>query len=216
MNIIAGGGKYGTYAVELLREKGMSFVVVDVDPNCLAATHFGLKTVSSVEFEGEFFIRGDLKVVLNLMETLDVEFVFPTVPTHLAADLARTKYELQPWSVGLEGVLSRLPQAVILQAGKGRLITSFNRDHHCIDKCSMPVLCPSSGARRPCTMTELLKFASPEAFVLVSHSVAPGIGALKSSELVELLDWAGRKTAFLVATACDCHGVLSAFKKIVP
>jgi hypothetical protein len=63
-------------------------------------------------------------------------------------------------------------------------------------------------------MTELMQFASPEAFILVSYSMAPGMGALKGSELLEFFKWANLRDKFVVATACDCHGVFSAFKKL--
>jgi hypothetical protein len=43
--------------------------------------------------------------------------------------------------------------------------------------------------------------------------MAPGMGALKGSELLELFNWAKTKEKFIVATACDCHGVFSAFQK---
>jgi hypothetical protein len=43
--------------------------------------------------------------------------------------------------------------------------------------------------------------------------MAPGMGALKGSELLEFFNWAETKTEFVVGTACDCHGVFSAFKK---
>jgi hypothetical protein len=62
-------------------------------------------------------------------------------------------------------------------------------------------------------MTHLMEFACPEAFILVSHSMAPGMGALKGSELTEFFSWAISKAEFIVGTACDCHGVFSAFRK---
>jgi hypothetical protein len=62
-------------------------------------------------------------------------------------------------------------------------------------------------------MTELMRFASPEAFILISYSMAPGMGALKGSELLEFFNWAKTKEKFIVATACDCHGVLNAYQK---
>jgi hypothetical protein len=64
-------------------------------------------------------------------------------------------------------------------------------------------------------MTQLMRFASPEAFILVSYSMAPGMGALKGSELLEMFDWTKTKEKFVVGTACDCHGVFSAFQKRV-
>jgi hypothetical protein len=139
--------------------------------------------------------------------------VFPTAPVHIAADLAKIKFSLAPWSEAINAILPKLPQVVVLYAGRGKLIVSFNRDHDCIDKCTMPQVCPSSQIKKPCAMTELMRFASPEAFILISYSMAPGMGALKGSELLEFFDWAKTKEKFIVATACDCHGVLNAYQK---
>ncbi len=36
MNVIVGGGKYGSYAVDLLKNEGKNFVVVDTNPVCSA------------------------------------------------------------------------------------------------------------------------------------------------------------------------------------
>ena len=213
MNIIAGGGKYGSYAVEFLRKQGKSFTVVDVDRDCLVARKFGLQVSEEIGSEGEYFIKGDLRAVLDLIETIRVELVFPTVPTHLAADLASLKFGLAPWLEGINPILAGLPQAVVLQGGKGKLIVSFNRDHECIDKCAMPAVCPTSGTRKPCTMTALMRFASPDAFILLSHSVAPGLGALRCAEINEFFTWMEKKEKFVVGTACDCHGVFTAFRR---
>jgi hypothetical protein len=213
MDIIVGGGKYGCHAVEYLRQKGKSFVVVDINPDCLAVKRFGLKTFQKASQNGEQFIQGDLIKVLELIGTLKPEYVFPTAPVHIAADMVKTKFTLTPWTEAISSITPNLPQAVILLAGKGKLILSFNRDNECIEKCAMPEVCPTSKTRKPCTMTKLMKFASPEAFILISHSMAPGMGALKGSELCEFFNWAKNKDKFVVGTACDCHGVFSAFKK---
>jgi len=214
MDIIVGGGKYGCDAVELLRQKGKGFVVVDINPRCLAVKRFGLKVSSRIGSEGEHFVQGDLSKVLELLERVKPEFLFPTAPVHIAADLAKIKFDLEPWAEGINSVLPKLPQTVVLQAGKGKLIVSFNRDNNCVEKCAMPEVCPSSGTRKPCTMTKLMGFASPEAFILVSHSMAPGMGALKGSELLEFFEWAKTKEKFLIGTACDCHGVFTAFQNV--
>ncbi|MCX8153046.1 MAG: hypothetical protein N3E52_01270 [Candidatus Bathyarchaeota archaeon] len=215
MNIIVGGGKYGCYAVEHLRKNGKGFVLVDIEANCLAAKRFNLVASTPVTSKGEYFMHGDLSTVLNLIETLKPEYVFPTVPVHMAADLLRLKFNLESWPEAINAILPKLPEAVVLASGRGKLIVSFNRDHMCIDKCSMPPVCPSSKIKKPCTMTELIRFACPEAFILVSYSMAPGMGALKGSELLSLLEWAEQQDKFVVATTCDCHGVLDALQKRV-
>lgn len=213
MNIIIGGGKYACYAVEHLRQKGQGFVVVDTDPNCLAVERFGVAALKQSPSNGEHFVQGDLSTVLDLIEKLKPEYVFPTAPLHIAADLAKIKFALDPWTEAINAILPKLPEVVVLAAGKGKLVASFNRDKSCVEKCSMPLICPSTHMRKPCTMTELIRFASPDAFILISHSVAPGMGALKGSELLDFFNWARQREKFVVATTCDCHGVLDAFQK---
>jgi hypothetical protein len=214
MNIIVGGGKYGCYAIEFLRQKGKGFVVVDINRNCLAVKRFGIKVSAHTNIsEGEHLVHGDLSTVLELIERLKPEYVFPTAPVHIAADLAKIKFGLQPWLEAVNAILPWLPEAIILQAGRGKVFVSYNRDKECVEKCAMPEICPSTKIRKPCTMTNLMRFASAEAFIIVSHAMAPGLGALKGSELQEFFDWAENKEKFVVGTACDCHGVFTAFKK---
>ncbi len=213
MDIIIGGGKYGCHAIEFTREKHGSFVVVDPDPHCQAIQRFDLKSLKGTPAHGEHFVQGTLPKAIELIELLKPEYVFPTAPVHIAADMARIKFNLTPWTEAINAILPYLPSAVILLANQGKLIVSYNRDHECLEKCSMPEVCPTSKTKKPCTMTRLMRFASPDAFILVSHSMAPGMGALKGSELQEFFDWARNKSQFVVGTACDCHGVFSAFKK---
>ncbi len=213
MDLIIGGGKYGCYAIEYLRQKKKDFLVVDTNPNCLAVKRFSLKTFERPSLEGESFVNGGLPKVLELIGEMKPEYVFPTAPVHIAADLAKIKFNLIPWSEAITDMLPRLPEVVVLHAESEKLVVSFNKGHECIEKCSMPEVCPSSGIKKPCTMAKLMRFASPEAFMLISYSIAPGLGALKGSELSELFKWAETKERFIVATACDCHGVFSAFQK---
>ena len=214
MEVIVGGGKYGCEAVEYLRKKRRGFVLVDKDPNCLAVKRFGLKPAVHIGTEGEHFFQGDIATVLELIEHLKPEYVFPTAPVHVAAELAKIKFELAPWDEEINCILSNLPPSVILRAGRGNLIVSYNRDKDCLEKCEAPEVCPSTRKRRPCTMDRLMKFAYPEGFILISHQMAPGMGALKGSELREFFDWAEKKEKFVVATACNCHGFFSAFRKV--
>jgi hypothetical protein len=214
MNIIVGGGKYGCHAIEFLRQKGKGFVVVDIDRNCLAVKRFRIKASADTNIsEGEHFVHGDLSTVSELIEKLKPEYVFPTAPVHIAADLAQIKFDLQPWLEAVNAILPWLPEAVILQAGRGKVFVSYNRDKECLEKCAMPEVCPTTKIRKPCTMTKLMRFASPDAFIIESRVMAPGLGALKGSELAEFFGWAENKEKFVVGTACNCHGVFSAFQK---
>jgi hypothetical protein len=213
MDIIVGGGKYGCDAVEYLRKKRRGFVLVDIAPDCLAVKRFGLKSSAHIGTEGEYFLQGDIATVLELIVTLRPEYVFPTAPAHIAAELAKIKFKLTPWEEEINSILPNLPSTIILRAGRGNLIVSYNRDKNCIEKCEAPEICPSTRKRRPCTMDMLMKFAYPEGFILISHQMAPGMGALKGSELLKFFDWVEKKDKFVIATACNCHGFFSAFKK---
>jgi hypothetical protein len=213
LDIIIGGGKYGCHAIEFVREKQGAFIVVDPDPNCQAVQRFDLKILDGSPAEGEYFVLGDLSKALELIDLLKPEYVFPTAPVHIAADMAKIKFSLVPWTEAVNEILPYLPLTVILVANKGKLVMSYNRDYDCLENCSMPEVCPTSKTKKPCAMTRLMRFASPNAFILVSHSMAPGMGALKGSELLEFFEWAKARDEFVVGTACDCHGVFSAFKK---
>jgi hypothetical protein len=214
MDIIVGGGKYGCEAVEYLRKKRKGFVLVDKDPNCLAVKKYKLKTAFDIDAEGEFFIQGEIATVLQLIARLKPEYVFPTAPIHIAAELAQSKFKLATWDEAINYILANLPPSVILRAGSGTLIVSYNRDKECIEKCEAPEVCPSTRKRKPCTMDKLMKFACPEGFILISHQLAPSIGALRGSELLEFFAQVEEKDKFVVATACSCHGFFTALKKV--
>ncbi|UCF45057.1 MAG: hypothetical protein JSW44_04740, partial [Candidatus Bathyarchaeota archaeon] len=127
MDIIVGGGKYGCEAVEYLRKKRRGFVLVDKDPGCLAVKRYKLKTASDFNAEGEHFIQGDIATVSQLLTCLKPEYIFPTAPIHVAAELARSKFKLAPWDEAINYILVNLPPSVILRTGSGNLIVSYNR-----------------------------------------------------------------------------------------
>jgi len=213
MDIIVGGGKYGCIAVEYLRKNRRGFVLVDKDPNCLATKRFRLKSSAQIDPEGEHFREGDSDQVLKLIERLKPEYVFPTAPIHIAAELAKSKFELAPWGEVIDCIIANLPPSVVLQAGGGNLIVSYNTDNVCLERCEAPEVCLVTRKRKPCTMNNLVKFAYPEGIVLVSYQLAPGMGALRGSELLEFFAQVEKKEKFVVATACGCHGYFTALKK---
>jgi hypothetical protein len=214
MDIIVGGGKYGCIAVEYLRKSRRGFVLIDKDPKCLAAKTYRLNTAGPVGAEGEYFLRGDMAQVLEIIESLKPEYVFPTAPVHIAAELAQNKFEFSPWNEAIDCILAYLPASVILQAGRGNIIVSYNRDKACLEKCESPEVCPSTGRKKPCTMDRLMKFACPKSVILVSYQLAPGIGALKGFELLKFLGQAEKQEKIIVATACGCHGFFTALQKV--
>ena len=159
MDIIVGGGKYGCIAVEYLRKNKRGFVLVDKDPSCLATRRFKLKPAAQIGKEGEYFLEGNIPQVLELIMRLKPEYVFPTAPLHVAAELVKIKVEFEPWDEVIDCILANLPSSVILQAGKGKLIVSYNRDKECLERCDAPEVCPVSHKKKPCTMDKLLRLS---------------------------------------------------------
>ncbi len=211
MDIVVGGGKYGVEAARYLEGEGRDFVVLDPDPNCLAVKELKLDEFGSGS--GREILNAGIEVLPELLERLNPEYVFPTAPIHVAAEAARLKYSLKPWNEVVDCILSGLPARVVLASGRGSVVVSYNRDGDCLPKCSAPEICPVTGMKKPCPMHELVRFAYPQAFILVSRQLKPGLGALKGEELLEFMRYAERLESFVVATACRCHGVITALRK---
>ena len=222
MDLVVGGGKVlGCDPVEYLRNNNRDFVLVDKDPNCRAVKTYGLKQSKEIGETGEYYVQGDLSTSLTLLLNLKPEYVFPTDPIHIVAEFAKIKFRLKTWTDGINPLLPYLPQAVILRAGRGELVVSFNRDKNCIPKCESPQVIQSSEVerqcpldrQRPCTMDRLMTFACPHGFILFSHTMSPGLGAFKGNEILDFFDWVETKEKIVVGTACNCHGIFWSFKK---
>ncbi|MBO8181354.1 MAG: hypothetical protein H0Z28_01005 [Archaeoglobus sp.] len=222
MDLVFGGGKYGVEAIEYLLSRNRSFIVVDVDTKCLAVKNYSLQRVPIRDVEklklrrGEvegYFVEGGIFEALKIIEELKPEHVFPTAPIHLSAALIQEKFKLNPWFEGIDSVLPGLPAKVIVSVGRGSIVVTYNRDYECQPNCSAPDRCPVTGILKPAPMYRMLEFAAPKGFILQSHQLKPGIGALKGNELELLIKWAYGKNELIVGTACRCHGVITALRK---
>jgi hypothetical protein len=212
MDIVVGGGKYGLGAVEYLLKHERDFVVVDVDESCLVQQKYSFEVIdaSIKPVKGRVFVRGGIKEVLRLIEELRPEYVFPTAPIHIAAALLTEKYGFEPWSEGVDCILPGLPAKVVVSVGRGSVTVSYNRDGDCLPKCRAPDVCPVTGVKKPAPMYEMLRFAAPDGFIIQSHYLEPGLGALQGEDVLDLLEWASDKREAVVGTACRCHGVVTA------
>ena len=217
VDLVFGGGKYGVEAVQYLLSRNRSFVVVDVDPKCLVVRNYRLpriplKNIGKLTGGGGegYFVEGGVYEALKIIEELEPEHVFPTAPIHLSAALIQEKFKLSPWFEGIDSILSGLPVKVIVSVGRGSVVVTYNRDYECQPNCSAPDRCPVTGILKPAPMYRMLEFAAPRGFIIQSHQLKPGIGALKGDELDLLFKWAYGKRELIVGTACRCHGVITA------
>ncbi len=189
MDIIVGGGRYGVEAARFLERKSRGYVVLDRNPECAAMKELDLVKVSSadeIKGEGKYFLEGGVELILPLLN-LEPEYIFPTAPLHVAAEALRLKFNLKPWNDVLDCIIANLPARVVVSAGRGSVVVSYNRDADCLEKCSAPDICPVTKIRKPCPMHDLVQFAYPDAFVLVSKQLEPGLGAIEGKEFAEMI-----------------------------
>ncbi|RLI76105.1 hypothetical protein DRP05_13510 [Archaeoglobales archaeon] len=217
MNLIVGGGKYGSEAVEYLLKHSKPFIVVDENEECFAVKNFELASINKVDevdlsSSKNYFLKGGMKEALEIIEKLKPEYVFTTAPIHVAAALVKEKYSLKEWNEGINCILVGIPFKVVISVGKGSVVVSYNRDKACKPKCEAPDVCPITKIKKPCPMYELLRFASPTGIILQSHQLKPGLGALKGKEVLEMLEGCHGKDKIVIGTACRCHGVVTALK----
>jgi len=199
MNLIVGGGKFGLKAAEYLLRKKKDFIIMDPSDTCIAAIKFKEK-----------FVRAEAKDLERFVRKFDPEWIFPTAPVHVAAEALKDKF--RPWNEKVNEILSGIPAKVIVSVGRGSIAVSYNRDEICLENCSSPETCPVTKLKRPCPMYALLRFACPEAKILISHQLSPGIGAIKGKDFASFLEEAKNAEKIVVATACSCHGVITALK----
>jgi hypothetical protein len=223
MDLVVGAEKsHGCDPVTYLKEKNRAFVVVDKNLNAPTIKNHNLQKVDKINGEGEFFVQGGVSEALTLFEELKPEYVFATSPVHIVAEFAKVKFKLERWDEAISPILLYLPAAVVFRVGRGELVLSFNRDKDCIEKCGAPEAftqeqlskgCPI-GRIRPCTMDQLMRYACPEGFVLVSYTMMSSLGAFRGKEIFEFFNWAEGRQKFVVGTSCNCHGVFWGFKRI--
>jgi len=218
VEIIVGGGKYGVEAARYLEKRSRSYVVIDPNENCLASRELNLEAVEADRVKDgrnrRVFVRGGVEVLAKLARRLRLEYIFPTAPVHVAAEALRTEFNLRPWNEVVDCILANLPSKVVISAGRGSVVVSYNRDEICLERCNSPEICPVTKLRKLCAMYELIKFAYPEVFLLISHQLEPGLGAIRGEDFLLLLNEAEKRDRIVVATACKCHGVITALKRI--
>ncbi|MEG9194874.1 MAG: hypothetical protein V6S10_06090 [Candidatus Methanoglobus sp.] len=200
MDIIVGGGRFGLKAAEYLISQGRDFILLDSNPNCEAAKKLGIKVYDA-----------GAEKLAEIAERVSPEWIFPTASVHVVAEAVKDYFE--PWNEAIDFILSGVPSRLIVSVGKGGIILSYNRDKICIENCVSPEICPVTKIKRPCPMSEIIRFAYPEAMVLISHQIAPGLGAIRGFDFLETVRRAKEKEKVVLATACDCHAVITALKR---
>ncbi len=204
MDLVIGGGIFGERAVRHLVCLGRRVVIVDPDPECPAAA-------AVIDSGGSVIvIQGGPDAAFRAFEKYKPEIVFPTAPVHVVAGMACNAWGFHEFRQGIQGILSALPAELVLDTRGASIYLSLNRDSPCLPDCPSPDTCPVTGEDRSVPLHDLLRRLLPDAFILESTQVAPGLGALRGRDITDLLDHVRERDCICVGTACRCHGVVTA------
>jgi threonine dehydrogenase-like Zn-dependent dehydrogenase len=209
---IIGGGRFGLRAAETLRCRGATeIVVVDSDRDrCRELAGRGFRTECA---DGVGFLADHLTRPVNRL------WIVAAAPVHVAflwlharlSETARTEVVAVPAEV-----VRRLPNAV---AGRKGEVYASNAGFICPPDCAEAGrLCAATGRLRPRSMHAFIRrldAANVKILVVRSFQLAAGVGGLRPHDLFSTLaDARSSKGTILLATACKCHAVISAFKII--
>jgi NAD(P)-dependent dehydrogenase (short-subunit alcohol dehydrogenase family) len=209
---VIGGGRFGLRAAEILGRRGATEIVV-VDHNrerCRELADRGLhaECADGIRFLTEHLTRPEKHLWIVAAAPVHVAFLW------LRARLSETgRVEVVP--VPAE-VARRLPNA--MAGGEGEVFAS-NADFICPPDCAEAGrICKATGRVRPSSMHAFIRrlaIDNVKILMVRSFQLAAGVGGLRPADLFSVLaDARLSGGAILLATACKCHAVVSAFKII--
>jgi hypothetical protein len=208
MDLIVGGGSYGLRAVRLSLEMGRPARVFDPDPGCRVARFLAEENPARA---GISISRGGIHEAYRFFVARRPEWVYPTAPVHVAARLIAKACHLHEWEGGIGPVVAKVPDNVRAGGSGADAYLSFNPAGTCICDCASPVTCPVTGEDRSVPLFVRLREWCPEAVILESVQRAPGLGAIRGTDLFSAIARCRNQHAAHVGTACRCHGIMTAF-----
>jgi hypothetical protein len=216
--LIIGAGHFGERAVCMLNAGPQRpLLLIDHDKNRLAKIN-GLN-VTKILADGVQFLSDYYTFIKP------GHVIVPAIPIHLA--LEWLKRHLQENHQGYHVKLLPIPKETpatlphTWDGHDGSLLVSY-ADFKCPDDCPEPVeACTVTGERRSKPLHTLLAEINLPGFQnhgIVSRQLAPGLGGYEFVELHRLLHSVlqAKKSKWLISTACNCHGVMTAMEVTTP
>lgn len=211
---VAGAGRFGRLAVERLQGGARNRLLLVVDPSGERVADVGAGAWEAVEADAVTFLADRLSE--DRPESWP-SWIVPALPVHLAAE----------WCLRVlgEGLVRRAAVPAELDVhlpnafrGAGGDVYVSHAMFLCPDDCPEPRdLCTHTGSPRKRDLFRLLAeapFPGLEPLVVRSHQLAPGVGGYRPRHLLDLLRRVREATGtVLIATACRCHGVVTAVER---
>lgn len=198
--LIVGFGKFGRIAIQRITGNFPDAVLTIVESD----------TSKTIDISGMHEIVHAEATAFLLNELLeDTDIVIPMVPFHLAASyvLAGIRGRAVPLPVGLE---ERLPNTYRLDQSN---VFCSRADFVCPDDCPEGERCTVTGSPRAPLHGDLENIREPGWRIWVQRSlqILPGVGGYPLGDL-RRLEQSVTSGLNMIATACKCHGVLTAIE----
>ncbi len=232
---IIGGGKFGLQALQWALKNKYKTVVFDSNPHALVRKHVhALLSPDQAWNRSDFtqapsvLVIGDaLEISFPILQEIRPDFVIPTIPVHFLATtllfVARKNGVTFVPDVDEIAQLAKLfgpPLNVLSKPPDGILTLSYAQlGEICPPQCAGPKdFCPTFHREKEQTVTQLVSNATksnPSIFLAESEQLTKGLGGIPGAIFFNIHDRFQKKLPdkFIVATTCNCHGVLHAFQR---
>jgi hypothetical protein len=201
--VVAGYGKFGQLALERLTSafRNTSVLVVEQSSDRLPRT-----PPSQVSF-----FRGDaVSFLLESPVLHDEDVIIPTVPFHLTAAYLLSAIPDSRALVFPTRLVELVPNPFTLDQWN---LFASHAHFVCPDDCPGEARCTVTGEVREPLFSIMKGIEVPDftTVVLESKQVLPGVGGYALRELKKMVK-AVRQGKNIIATACQCHGVITALE----
>ncbi|MFO8019645.1 MAG: hypothetical protein R6U96_13545 [Promethearchaeia archaeon] len=189
------------------------------------------------------FFQGNVTENMAILNSLNPEYIIPVAPVHFLAELildylARESIDVNSDGKRVTQIIQDIKPDILLDSvdSKGVVYLSYaKKDEVCPDNCSAPPdYCPHLKREKPNTITNyLLKFFNAQKgfdlqkqkreikIIVESTQLRGGLGGIPGSVVQSILTkleqnfrWMKQKNfKLLIATSCNCHGVINFYKK---
>jgi hypothetical protein len=227
---VAGGGKYGTFALQHLAKTGIRTLICDKDRHCQATKYvkneIGLEDLQKLAQRSEpALLIGDATEALTrlLLDGIVPSLIVPCVPFHFAAKVLTSYFgnnglevrpDFEPLKLAFE---KSKPEDIEYRLYRDNALAVASKmpfDLQCKSGCNQPRTCPVTGRRLLKPMYKLIEeiLDSSEADfvkVLRSRLIAPNVGGFRGEELMHVADLCTEKEpcTLAIATSCSCHAI---------
>ncbi|MDD1702840.1 MAG: hypothetical protein LUQ31_07690 [Methanoregula sp.] len=213
MDLIVGGGTHGLRAVRFCIASGRPARVFDPDPACRVARFLAGSDRAGAEIG---LTRGGMHETYRFYVSHKPEWVFPTAPVHVAALLVGAACGMTGRTGDLAACTHGVPEKFCIGQSGADAYFSVNREGTCMPECPSPDCCPVTGEDRSVPLFVQLGDWCPGAAILESVQLAPGLGAIRGSDLRAVISRFRDQSSGCVGTACRCHGIVTALAECTP